>query len=182
MKDLFITKSTLFTECPYHFPSSRYLRLSAAGYDENRVFPYIIPPIKMGLKTAWIVKIFTVNTVRSCFWWFFMYFHVLKLIKPQNLARLSDFGKYLGIIDQFLVKTAPGASNACKTEFWKQLRYIRSQVLHILLSWFLVCRHFGGLKKFVCWEIFKKGPKRSKSGEKTCCQSFKFLYSFINSK
>ena len=85
-----------------------------------------------------------------------MYFHVLKLIKPQNPARLPDFGKYLGLIDQFLVKTAPGASNAYKTEFWKQLRYIRSQVLHILLSWFLVCRHFGGVKNFVCWEISKK--------------------------
>ena len=55
--------------------------------------------------------------LEAVFWWFFMYFHVLKLRKPQNPARLPDFGKYLGIIDQFLVKTAPGASNACKTEF-----------------------------------------------------------------
>ena len=93
MKDLFITKSTVFTECPYHFPSSRYLRLSVAGYDENRVFPYIIPPIKNGVKTAWIVKIFTVNTVRSCFLVVFHVFLCTEANKTSKSCKIPRFWK-----------------------------------------------------------------------------------------
>ena len=39
MKELFYTKSTLFTECQNSIPSSRYSRLSTAGYGGNWTFP-----------------------------------------------------------------------------------------------------------------------------------------------
>ena len=48
IKELFNTSSALFTECKNSIPSSRYLRLSTAGYDGNRPFPYYFPIQKMG--------------------------------------------------------------------------------------------------------------------------------------
>ena len=41
MKELFNTKSALFTECQNSIPSSRYSRLSTAGYRGNRSFSNI---------------------------------------------------------------------------------------------------------------------------------------------
>ena len=42
MKELFNSFSPLFTEFKNSNSSSRYLRLSAAGYRGNRTFPYIL--------------------------------------------------------------------------------------------------------------------------------------------
>ena len=57
MKELLNTKQPLFTEYENSIPSSRYLRLSMAGCDGNRAFPYIFP-IQKGISKMDQITIF----------------------------------------------------------------------------------------------------------------------------
>ena len=91
MKELFNSFLTLFTECKNSIPSSRYSRLSTAGYGGNRAFPYIIYIGRYELKFDFLEPKMVLDLV---FDGFFMYLRGLYHAKPQNMRIFLDFEKY----------------------------------------------------------------------------------------